>query len=154
MVVVRTAEGKKTSSSPNRKPFRCHNSTSRTGRWSMKVFFNPLMSVPSGGYSPSGSKPSAVVADWQAQGLEIEVCDFQAVTESDLCLAHDRRYVRSVLSGRLNNGHGNRLPEVTNACLWTCGSMLAASRQALIDGITCSPSSGFHHAHYASCRSL
>ena len=29
--------------------------------------------------------------------------------------------------------------------------MVAASRQALIDGITCSPSSGFHHACYRDC---
>ena len=116
----------------------------------MKVFFNPRMSVDSGGYSPSGSKPAAVVTDWQTHGLAIEICDFQPVTEEDLCLAHDRRYVESMLSGRLANGHGNTLPEVTNACLWTCGSMLSASRQALVDGIAVSPSSGFHHAHYSS----
>ena len=116
----------------------------------MKVFFNPKMSVDSGGYSPSGSKPAAVVADWKAHGLAIEICDLEPVTEDDLCLAHDRQYVESVLEGRLANGHGNKLPEVTNACLWTCGSMLAASRQALIDGIAVSPGSGFHHAHFGS----
>lgn len=116
----------------------------------MKVFFNPKMSIDSGGYSPSSSKPSAVVKDWQTHGLGIEICDFQPVTEDDLFLAHDRQYVQKVLSGRSSNGHGNRLPEVTNACLWTCGSMLAAGAQALIDGVACSPSSGFHHAHYAS----
>ena len=80
------------------------------------MFFNPKMSVDSGGYSPSGSKPAAVVADWKAHGLAIEVCDFEPVTEDDLCLAHDRQYVASVLEGHLANGHGNKLPEVTNAC--------------------------------------
>ena len=94
--------------------------------------------------------PAAVVADWKAHGLAIEICDLEPVTEDDLCLAHDRQYVESVLEGRLANGHGNKLPEVTNACLWTCGSMLAASRQALIDGIAVSPGSGFHHAHFGS----
>lgn len=108
------------------------------------------MSVDSGGYSPSGSKPAAVVADWQAHGLPIEICDFQPVTAEDLCLAHDTGYVDAVLSGWANNGHGNNLPEVTGACLWTCGSMVAAARAAMVDGIACSPSSGFHHAGYDS----
>ncbi len=114
----------------------------------MKVFYDSRMSVDSGGYSPSGSKPAAVVADWM--NLGIEVCEFEPATEEDLCLAHSPKYVSNVLSGRGANGHGNRLPRVTEATRWTCGSMVAASRQALIDHVACSPSSGFHHAGYES----
>ncbi|MCX7396167.1 MAG: hypothetical protein NT138_00640 [Planctomycetales bacterium] len=106
------------------------------------------MSVDSGGYSPSGSKPAAVVANWMDLG--IEVCEFEPATEEDLCLAHSLKYVSNVLSGLEANGHGNRLPKVTEATRWTCGSMVAASRQALIDHVACSPSSGFHHAGYES----
>jgi acetoin utilization deacetylase AcuC-like enzyme len=114
----------------------------------MKVFYDSRMSVDSGGYSPSGSKPAAVVADWM--NLGIEVCEFEPATEEDLCLAHSPKYVSNVLSGREANGHGNQLPRVTEATRWTCGSMVAASRQALIDHVACSPSSGFHHAGYES----
>ncbi len=115
----------------------------------MKVFYNPRMSTPSHGYSPSGSKPAAAVADWLARGLDTQIVDFEPVTEKDLCLAHDPKFVKRVLTRKESNGHGNRLKEVTDSCLWTSGSMVAASRQALIDGITCSPSSGFHHAGYS-----
>lgn len=114
----------------------------------MKVFYDCRMSVDSGGYSPSGSKPAAVVANWTDLG--IEVCEFEPATEEDLCLAHSRKYVRNVLSCREANGHGNRLPKVTEATRWTCGSMVAAGRQALVDQVACSPSSGFHHAGYTS----
>ena len=115
----------------------------------MKVFYNPQMSTPSHGYSPSGSKPAAAVADWQNRGLDIQIVDFKPVTEADLCLAHDPRFVKRVLTGKESNGHGNKIKAVTDSCLWTCGSMVAASRQALIDGITCSPSSGFHHSGFS-----
>lgn len=114
----------------------------------MKVFFNTSMSTDSFGYSPSAAKPAMVVADWFDQGLEIEIVDFVPATESDLCLAHDPDYVRGVLSGKIDNGHGNNIKSVTEPCLWTVGSLVAASRAALTDSITCSPTSGFHHAGY------
>ena len=114
----------------------------------MKVFFTKKMSVDSGGYSPSASKPAAAVADWLANGLAIQICDFEPATEADLCLAHDQRFVRAVLSGEKNNGHGNRIPEVTQSCLLTVGSLMAACRSAIEDRITCSPTSGFHHAGF------
>ncbi len=114
----------------------------------MIVLYNPEMSTPSYGCSPSGSKPAAAVADWEARGLDIEIVDFEQVTEADLYLAHDPKFAKRVLTRKHTNGHGNYRTEVTASCLWTVGSMVAASRQALVDGITCSPSSGFHHAGY------
>lgn len=114
----------------------------------MKVFFNEQMSVESGGYSPSASKPAAAVADWLAHGLAIQICDFDPATESDLCLAHDRHFVRAVLACEKSNGHGNRIPEVTRSCLLTVGSLTAACRAAFAERITCSPTSGFHHAGF------
>jgi acetoin utilization deacetylase AcuC-like enzyme len=116
----------------------------------MKVYFSPEMSVDSGGFSPSGSKPAQVVADWLAHDLNVEIHIFEPVIESDLCLAHDPKFVRGVLAGQISNGHGNRNPHVTESCLWTVGSMVAASRQAILDGVACSPTSGFHHARYDS----
>jgi acetoin utilization deacetylase AcuC-like enzyme len=99
-------------------------------------------------YSPSASKPAAVVADWLAHGLAIKICDFEPATEADLCLAHDPQFVRDVLAGRKTNGHGNAIKEVTQSCLLTVGSLMAASRAAFTERITCSPTSGFHHAGF------
>jgi acetoin utilization deacetylase AcuC-like enzyme len=115
----------------------------------MKVFYNPNMSTPSHGYSPSGSKPAAAVADWQARGLDIQIVDFEPATKEDLYLAHDKKFVDNVLSCREANGHGNRRPEIAESCRWTVGSMMAAAEAALTEGITCSPSSGFHHAGFS-----
>lgn len=105
----------------------------------MKVFFTEQMSVESGGYSPSASKPAAAVADWLAHGLAIQICDFDPATESDLCLAHDRHFVRAVLACEKSNGHGNRIPEVTRsrvqqlrfatACSSSAGWLVRAARK-------------------------
>jgi acetoin utilization deacetylase AcuC-like enzyme len=114
----------------------------------MKVYFNSRMSVEVAGFSPSPNKPAAAVSDWQERGLRVEVCDFEPVSEKDLCLAHDPDYVRGVLAGLISNGHGNFDPRVAESCRWTSGSMLAASRAAVSDGVAVSPSSGFHHAGY------
>lgn len=115
----------------------------------MRVFFKPEMSVDSGGYSPSASKPAAAVADWLEHRLDIEICDFEPATEADLCLAHDARFVCDVLSGRKNNGHGNAIKEVTQSCLLTVGSIVAASQAAFRERIVCSPTSGFHHSGHS-----
>lgn len=116
----------------------------------MKVFFNPKMSTPSHGYSPSGSKPAAAVADWQQRGLDIEIVDFEPATEADLCLAHDPKFVKYVLTRKINNGHGNKIKRVTDSCLWTNGSIIASAKAAITERITCSPSSGHHHSHRSS----
>lgn len=114
----------------------------------LKTFYDPRMSCPSGGYSPSGEKPSAVVADWLEHDL-IEVVGFTPATDDDLALAHAPSYVRGIFAGEIENGHGNFSPEVAESTRWTVGSMVAAARAAYqAEGITCSPSSGFHHAHY------
>lgn len=114
----------------------------------MKVFFRNDMSVDSGGYSPSARKPEQAVADWTERGLDIDIVEFEAATLDDLCLAHDRRFASEVLAGKRANGHGNRILEVSQSCLLTVGSLMAASRAAFTERITCSPTSGFHHAGY------
>ncbi len=114
----------------------------------IKTFYDSRMSCPSGGYSPSGEKPSAVVADWLEHKL-IEVVEFAPATDDDLTLAHAPGYVHGIFAGEIENGHGNLIPEVAESTRWTVGSMVAAARAAYeIEQITCSPSSGFHHAHY------
>lgn len=115
----------------------------------IKTFFDPHMVCESGGYSPSGTKPQLVFDDWQQRQL-IEVCPFPAVTQEDLLLAHAKSYVTGVFNGTKTNGHGNCNRAVADSTLWTVGSLLAAAREALESKVACSPSSGFHHAHYDS----
>lgn len=117
----------------------------------MKTFFVDAMAVPSRGYSPSAEKPRAVVADWKRCGLDIEIVEFDPITEADLGLAHAPRFARNILTGKSSNGHGNVIPEVTQSCLLTCGSLVAAARAAFTERIVASPTSGFHHAGYNYC---
>lgn len=117
------------------------------------VLFMPQMSVDSRGFSPSASKPALVVADWVDAGLPIKVSPFEPVTVEDLCSVHSRAYVKGVLAGEIANGHGNTYRRVSRSCLWTVGSFVAAAEQAAQNGrVACSPTSGFHHAHYDSGR--
>jgi len=116
------------------------------------VFYCPEMSVDSRGYSPSASKPQQVVADWSNSGLAIEIRSFVPSTPNKLAEVHDEGHVRDVLEGRTNNGHGNRIREVSGSCLWTVGSFVATALEAVRNGkVACSPTSGFHHARYDSC---
>jgi acetoin utilization deacetylase AcuC-like enzyme len=99
--------------------------------------------------SPSAGKPAAVVASWQALGLPIRVTAPKPVTIDDFTLAHELRFVEDVLSGRRDNGFGNRSMEVAAALPWTTGSMLSAARHAVEKGgVAAAPCSGFHHAGY------
>jgi acetoin utilization deacetylase AcuC-like enzyme len=123
------------------------------------VYFRSDMSVKNNdSFSPSAGKPALAVADWLARELPIEVRSFEPVTRRDLQSVHRRAYVDGVFAGTWDNGFGNADPAVAEACRYTCGSMLAAALAAAarpLDGprrdwIVCSPSSGFHHAHYGS----
>jgi acetoin utilization deacetylase AcuC-like enzyme len=124
------------------------------------VFFRPEMVAPATGYSPSAAKPAQVVADWRADfdiAPEIEFFDFDPATRAELVRAHDAGFVDDILAGREPNGFGTRDPRVAASLPYTSGSMLAAARHVLADledfdsrtRIACSPTSGFHHAHYA-----
>ena len=117
------------------------------------VFYLPEQSVDSRGYSPSGDKPEKVVKDWSERFPEsVEVKGFRPVGAEDLSEVHDADHVRLVLDGARRNGHGNNEDEVTQSCLWTVGSFVEATVEAMRNGkVACSPTSGFHHAGFASC---
>ena len=118
----------------------------------IRVFYSPEMSVDSHGYSPSASKPEKVVADWSNAGLAIDIRPFEPATADELSEVHDRDHVLDVLEGRESNGHGNQILEVSQSCLWTVGSFVAATQEAVRNGhVACSPTSGFHHAGYDHC---
>lgn len=120
----------------------------------MAVFYRPEMSVAyNDSFSPSAGKPKRVVDDWLKRKLPIQVHTFDPVSPTDLYRVHDPVYVHGVLNGNLPNGFSNHSPHIAKACLYTAGSMMAATRhvmdpRACPDGVACSPTSGFHHAHY------
>ena len=119
------------------------------------VYFDPRMVAQRQRASPSSSKPAAVWERW-ATGTRFPVHQATVVpaTVADLVLAHDPAYVADVLGLREPNGFGTRDPGVAASLPYTVGSMISAARYVTESrrnggcAVACSPSSGFHHAHY------
>lgn len=122
----------------------------------IKVMFRPEMvgpSAASAGGSPSAAKPAQVVEHWELLHDDIiSVQGFAPVSVEELCTVHRPAYVRGIFAGDIPSGFGTIDERVTRTLPYTSGSMLAAARVALRDGIACSPTSGFHHAGYASAE--
>lgn len=113
------------------------------------VFYDPRMVADAQSYSPSAGKPREVVESWKAMRVPLAFKPFAPATREQLAMAHSRHFVDGVLDGRIENGFGNRLMAVANALPWTSGAMLAAAREALVNGrVAVAPVSGFHHAKH------
>ncbi len=97
--------------------------------------------------SPSAGKPLKVLMDWNSQGFPIDIVESGQASISELCYAHNRRFVKGVVNGTIPNGFGTFGKEVALACRYGVGSMLKAA-ELMIAGerVVCSPTSGFHHA--------
>ena len=119
--------------------------------WSIPVFYRPEMTASARFFAPGTFKPAACVEDWIKNGLSIEVRSFEPASSSELCLAHDPRYVEGVLAGRVQNGFGGTELDVAASLPYTTGAMMAAAEEAMANGrVACAPVSGFHHARYAA----
>ncbi|MEX2149686.1 MAG: hypothetical protein WD793_05700 [Steroidobacteraceae bacterium] len=114
------------------------------------VFYSDEMLADSDSISPSARKPKAVVDAWKLAGLPIELRPIVPATVEDLCLAHDPDFVGAILAGEFANGFGNTREDVVRSLPFTNGAMLNAARASLATGIACAPTSGFHHAGYAT----
>lgn len=120
---------------------------------SIPVFYNDRMVASAGSFSPSAGKAAEVVAEFTRRGLPAAfICSSQARAEH-IKLAHDAAYVDNVLLGLADNGFGNRRQEVADALPYQIGSLLdaclfVASTDKRKRPVACSPSSGFHHAHF------
>jgi len=123
--------------------------TNRKAFPSIPVVYSPAMVADSGSYSPSAAKPVQAVASWQRLGLPLTIVAPQPLSAEQFCTAHDATFVADVLSGRRNNGFGNRSLAVATSLPLTSGAMLSAAREALRNGIgAVAPCSGFHHAGF------
>lgn len=113
------------------------------------VFYSPRMVADSGGFSPSATKPAAVVKAWQDADLPVVICEPLIATLPMLDAAHDPQFIREVMDGRRANGHGNTSHKLAATLPYTCGAMVAAVREAVENGKgAAAPVSGFHHAGY------
>ncbi len=116
------------------------------------VFYRDEMVARFANYSPSAGKPSDVVSSWLKLGIPLEIVKPEQATETDICLAHDEKYVHDILSCNIKNGFSNKLPIVATSLPYTVGSMISASREAISNGLVAvAPCSGFHHAGYSKC---
>lgn len=121
------------------------------------VFYDDRMSVGNDSYSPSAGKPRLVFEDWVKYGLKIFTMPVRQALRPDPYLAHDSDYVDGVLKGLLPNGFENTSETVAIAAMWQVGSLCSAAlhmacappHQRRLGMVACSPSSGFHHAHYS-----
>lgn len=113
------------------------------------VFYRDEMVADSGSFSPSAGKPKHVVASWSEKEMPITIRKPRAVSKREMYLAHDQRFVDRVLALEQSNGFGNRSAQVALSLRYTSGSMLAAAKEAIKNGlVAAAPCSGFHHAGY------
>lgn len=113
------------------------------------VFYTPKLVAEAHSFSPSASKPALVIESWQSLGIPIDILVPLPVSEAEICLAHEPRYVARVLACQADNGFGNRLPAVAQSLPFTSGAFVAAAREAVFNGkVAVAPVSGFHHACY------
>ncbi len=118
----------------------------------MRVFYDKRQSVPGQvSFSPSAGKPTQVLESWRKLGIPFCEQSFAPLTADDIALAHAREYVDGVLSCTQMNGYENRSPEIASALPWVAGSMVAAALHSFMTKeVSFSPTSGAHHACYAS----
>lgn len=114
------------------------------------VYYRPEQNAPFQDVSPSSGKPQYVVESWLDAGLPIDVRSFPCASKTELYLAHDPSYVDAVLNCTMANGFGNRDKAVAKSLPYTSGSFLQAAWDAVVFNhpVTCSVTSGFHHAGY------
>ena len=117
----------------------------------MLVFYNKKQCVSEKvGYSPSARKPKLVVQAWKQLGYPITIKKIRALSAEEVAIAHDKNYVRGILSGKIKNGFDNKSLNVAKSLQWTTGSFFAAAAYAYQHKVnTFSPTSGFHHACYS-----
>lgn len=120
----------------------------------LKIFYNPKQSAKrNDSFSPSATKPAKNIDFLLELKLPVEICDFKPLTIDEISMAHDPAYVTGIMGLRLNNGFSNKLPEVRDTLPYTTGSFVAAALYAFkYREPAFSPTSGFHHARYASAH--
>lgn len=118
------------------------------------VYYNPKQSVRVASFSPSASKPGLLVEDWKKNSSikdQVVFHESQPIRIRSLYHAHSKSYVQGVIAGTEPNGFGTYDPVAANSFRYTVGSLITAVKETLTRKLPVgmSPTSGFHHAHYA-----
>jgi acetoin utilization deacetylase AcuC-like enzyme len=116
----------------------------------MKIFHHPGFAAPLGEHIMPISK-FALVADRIREVLpEVEIAEPLPVTESDLLRVHTREYIDAIRTGKPRELAESQKfpwsPQLFPSVCLTNGGVLAAARQALLDGSSAALASGFHHS--------
>lgn len=127
----------------------------------MKVFYTGKMVADQGEQesltgvlnSPSSRKPAELAAFLRDMN-DIEFIEPQPLPVEDFKLAHDPEYVDGIFNLTVENGFGNKSPEIAAALPYTNGAMYDAALAATSDSPTCALVAGFHHAGYAGWKGL
>lgn len=124
---------------------------------SRTVWFNPLQATKVAGYSPSADKPRQLIEHWKASvdPKLFELRESGSISIERIKAVHDPAYVDRVMNLEEDNGFGTRDAGLVKALPYVIGSLVAAATWAATAPaagdaltVTCSPTSGFHHAHY------
>ncbi len=113
----------------------------------LKVFYNENQNVTdNNSISPSAGKPKLFIDEIKSFPEVEIISDWLPLTREDFYLVHDKDHVDAILDCRKENGFYNYLPSVAQSLYWNNGSFYQAAKEALDSSVTCSPTSGFHHA--------
>jgi acetoin utilization deacetylase AcuC-like enzyme len=120
----------------------------------LKIFYSPKQTVRDNtSFSPSAGKPEHVVNQFQKTGRVDVRSGWMPLTQDDISIAHDAKFVDDILKLRRSNGFNNKLPSVAASLPYTAGSFFRAAEYALENKtVAMSPTSGFHHSGYDSCH--
>ncbi len=110
------------------------------------VFYSPQVSLGAKEWI-SLSKPAKVMNCVQEESACV-LNDIAPITQEELCLAHDPKFVARVCSLGEPNGFGDCRPDVLQQVLYANGAFVQASHRARDVGVAFAPVSGFHHAGY------
>ena len=115
----------------------------------LTVFYHPGYAAPIGDHIMPIRK-FGLVAEGLREAKDIRLAEPQPLTEADLHRVHTQGYIDAIKTGEPRELAESQKfpwsPELFPSVLLTGGGCLAATRQALRDGVSAALVSGFHHA--------
>ncbi len=116
------------------------------------VFYSPECATVAAQPSPSAKKPALLVDQWLSQNQPIDLVSPTPLKKEDFYTSHDKSHVDAIFNLTKPNGMDTFSQELNDTLYYTSGSLLSAARRVISspDKIAISPTSGFHHAEYAS----
>jgi len=116
------------------------------------TFYHPGFAAPIGDHIMPIRK-FALVAQALRDDASVKLTQPAPVTEADILRVHHEAYLRAIQTGEPRDLAESQKfpwsPQLYPSVCLTSGGLLAAARQALVDGVSAALVSGFHHAEAA-----